>query len=169
MARFFLGTEWNPRVLTIDVKMVLYLIGATYLQLNILSGIEVQRSLLGGHVTLALKTYAVLFTWFLLEYLAGEEVHLYTYDLFAEKIGAKLLWGCLFFYPFFYCIGLHSLVSSPADVTPTQAVAIVVLYFSGWAITRGANMQKYFFKRYPDKKVRAYAAVASYRFYLPMH
>ena len=130
MARFFLGTERNPRVLTIDVKMVLYLIGATYLQLNILSGIEVQRSLLGGHVTLALKVYAVLFTWFLLEYLAGEEVHLYTYDLFAEKIGAKLLWGCLFFYPFFYCIGLHSLVSSPADVTPTQAVAIVVLYFS---------------------------------------
>jgi hypothetical protein len=40
-----------------------------------------------------------LWTWFLVEYLYHEHVHLYTYDLFAERLGFKLAWGCLFFYP----------------------------------------------------------------------
>jgi hypothetical protein len=30
-----------------------------------------------------------------------------------EKLGFKLCWGCLLFYPFFYCIGVWPLVAAP--------------------------------------------------------
>ncbi len=57
--------------------------------------------------------YAVMFTFFVAEYLNFEEVHLYTYDFFAERVGFKLGWGCLVFYPFFYCIGLWATAGAP--------------------------------------------------------
>ena len=47
-----------------------------------------------------------MLSFFVVEYLYHEHVHLYTYDLFAEKLGFKLIWGCLCFYPFFYPIGV---------------------------------------------------------------
>ena len=50
--------------------------------------------------------YLFLFSIFICEYLYFEFVHIYTYDIFCERIGFKLTWGCLCFYPFIYCIGL---------------------------------------------------------------
>ena len=46
------------------------------------------------------------------------QVHLYTYDLFRERVGGKLTWGCLCFYPWFYPIGvwpLAGLTSGPGE------------------------------------------------------
>ena len=140
----------RPPSTGVDVKMFLYLAGAVMLQLNLLSAVPMPQPLRAGSgaVSLAMQTYVGCFGWFLVEYLLGEQVHLYTYDLFAEKVGMKLTWGCLFFYPFFYCIGVHTLVSAPPtnDITPAAAVAVGALYLTGWFITRGANLQKYFFK-----------------------
>ncbi len=42
--------------------------------------------------------YVALFTWFVADYLVFERVHRYTYDLVAERIGFKLIWGCVAFY-----------------------------------------------------------------------
>lgn len=86
---------------------------------------------------------------FIIEYIYFENVHLFTYDLFAEKLGFKLIWGCLLFYPFFYPIGVWALVpSQPAygDLGPAAALLTILLFFSGWFLTRGANLQKYYFK-----------------------
>ncbi len=57
-------------------------------------------------------TYVLIFSWFIGEYLYFEKVHLFTYDIFAEKIGFKLVWGCLVFYPCFYTIGIYSIIYS---------------------------------------------------------
>ena len=117
-------------------------------------------------------TYTTLFLVFCVEYVYHEHVHLYTFDLFAEKvvtklfhciivifllwqIGFKLLWGCLFFYPMFYGIGTWSLIAPPTattDISPSQVAAIVVLYLSGWFLTRGANNQKHALKTSPQRK-----------------
>lgn len=77
-----------------------------------------------------------------------EVMHLYTYDIFAEKLGFKIAWGCLAWYPFFYCSGAWPAVIAPAqdDLQPITCVMIAVLYFVGWALTRGANLQKYVYK-----------------------
>lgn len=82
------------------------------------------------------------------------EVHLYTYDLFAEKIGFKLSWGCLVFYPFFYCIGAYPLVTLPVedDLSYAQCLLTLAVYFGGWMLTRGANMQKFYYRKYPENK-----------------
>jgi protein-S-isoprenylcysteine O-methyltransferase Ste14 len=94
----------------------------------------------------------VLILYFILDYLIFEEVHLFTYDLFAERIGFKLCWGCMVFYPYFYSIFLWATVDLPDPQTPVWLLAIYVLIFiSGWILARGANMQKYFFKRNPGR------------------
>ena len=86
--------------------------------------------------------------------MCGERVHLYTYDLFAEKIGFKLLWGCLVFYPFFYPIGVFAIANADSsnDISPPVAMAVIALFIFGWILTRGANMQKYFFRTNPSSK-----------------
>src|SRR5262249_22714283 len=97
--------------------------------------------------------YTALFTFFICEYLFFERVHLYTYDFFAERVGFKLGWGCFCFYPYFYGIGLWSVANLPNPHAPTALhVVAVVLFFAGWFFARGANMQKYFFKRDPSAK-----------------
>ena len=55
------------------------------------------------HLSAAVALYGGLLTYFVVDYLTFERVHLYTYDLFAERVGFKLGWGCLAFYPYFYC------------------------------------------------------------------
>jgi delta14-sterol reductase len=54
----------------------------------------------------------------------------------------------MFFYPFFYGIGVIPLASLlPAqDISVQSATCIVVLFFSGWILTRGANLQKFMFR-----------------------
>ena len=86
------GRPPSPEPTILDVKMVLYVIGAIVLELNVLSAVFYEPQVNGGSNSHALLLYAGLFTWFIVDYLWYEEVHLYTYDLFAEKIGFKLLW-----------------------------------------------------------------------------
>jgi delta14-sterol reductase len=98
--------------------------------------------------------HAGLFTFFLLDYLTFERVHLYTYDLFAERVGFKLGWGCLVFYPFFYCIGLWAIADRPDPHTPTALLIVyAAIFFAGWGLSRGANLQKFLFKTRPTAKL----------------
>jgi delta14-sterol reductase len=98
--------------------------------------------------------YAALFTFFIAEYLFFERVHLYTYDFFAESVGFKLGWGCLVFYPFFYCVGLWSVAERPDPGTPAPLLALyAIVFFSGWALSRGANLQKFLFKTAPGARL----------------
>jgi delta14-sterol reductase len=95
---------------------------------------------------------AALLTFFLIDYLIFEEIHLYTYDLFAERVGFKLGWGCLVFYPYFYSVFLWSTADLPDPHTPSWLLLIYVfIFFTGWILSRGANLQKYFFKKDPGK------------------
>jgi protein-S-isoprenylcysteine O-methyltransferase Ste14 len=140
---------WGGRI---DAKMWLYLTGATMLELNALSFTAHHWLLYGDQASPGIFISTALITYFIVEYLIFEEVHLYTYDLFAERVGFKIGWGCIVFYPYFYSIFLWSTVDLPDPQTPAWLLVIYVLiFFSGWILARGANMQKYFFKRYPQR------------------
>lgn len=155
-SRFFLGTWWNPRYYGIDIKMLLYNIGATGLLFNLLSCLSINCFREGGHgLSLPMFIYSLMLLWFLVDYVVFERVHLYTYDLFAEKIGFKLSWGCLVFYPFFYNIGAFPLVLAPRGserMTTFGAVAVAILFLTGWSITRLSNLQKFSFRVCPQRK-----------------
>ncbi|MEO7328731.1 MAG: ergosterol biosynthesis protein [Minicystis sp.] len=155
LADLYFGRLENPQWGggRIDAKMILYLVGAVQLELNIVSFTARHIVLHPDDPSPGVLLYAGLFTFFVTEYLSFERVHLYTYDFFAERVGFKLGWGCLVFYPFFYCIGLWSVAERPNPHTrPALLVAYGALFFAGWALSRGANLQKFHFKIDPEKK-----------------
>jgi len=154
LADFFLGRLENPQLWggRIDAKMWLYLIGAIMLQLNILSFVAHHHLLYGAEASTGIFLAAALLTFFIFDYLTFEEVHLYTYDLFAERVGFKLGWGCIAFYPFFYAIPFWATVAMPSGNSPTWLLVVAgIVFFGSWSLARGANMQKYFFKKDPTK------------------
>lgn len=155
LADLFLGRAANPQWLggRIDAKIWLYLIGATMLGLNLYSFAMHHAKAFPDGPSPGIALYVALFTFFLTEYLFFERVHLYTYDFFAERVGFKLGWGCLLFYPYFYGIGLWSVADLPNPHAPAAMLAAAaLLFFLGWSLARGANMQKYLFKRDPTAK-----------------
>jgi hypothetical protein len=152
LADLFLGRIANPQWLRgrVDAKMWLYMCGATMLGLNVLSFALHHWLAFPDRPSPGIALYTGLFGFFICEYLFFERVHLYTYDFFAERVGFKLGWGCLVFYPYFYSIGLWSTADLPNPHTSGTILALAAfLFFAGWCFARGANMQKYLFKRDP--------------------
>jgi len=155
-ADLYLGRVPNPQWLggRVDAKMLLYLVGAVMLELNVLSFAAHHVLLHPRDPSPGVLLHTVMFSYFLVEYLTFEEVHLYTYDFFAERVGFKLGWGCLVFYPFFYNVGLWSVAERPNPHTPSLWLAVaLVSFFGGWMLSRGANLQKFTFKTRPDQKL----------------
>jgi Ergosterol biosynthesis ERG4/ERG24 family len=154
-ADLYLGRLENPQWLggRLDAKMALYLIGAVMLALNVASSAVAHVLLHPKDPSPGVLLYAFMFVFFVAEYLNFEEVHLYTYDFFAERVGYKLGWGCLCFYPFFYGIGLWSVADRPNPHTPLPLLVLYgVVFFGGWALSRGANLQKFHFKTRPEHR-----------------
>jgi delta14-sterol reductase len=154
LADFYLGRAENLQMWggRIDAKMWLYLVGAIMLELNVLSFAAYHHFQFGAEASMGIYLAAGCLTWFVLDYLTFEEVHLYTYDLFAERVGFKLGWGCLAFYPYFYAVPLWATVSAaPRQMPAFQLVLFLLVFLLGWSLARGANMQKYTFKRYPER------------------
>lgn len=150
---YFLGRRANPSLAggRVDAKMYLYTVGAIVLELNLLSFAAHHILSHPADFSPGVILYVCLFTWFICEYLVFEHVHLYTYDLFAEQLGFKLVGGCLVFYPYFYGIGLWATADLPNPGSPVWYLVLsAFVFFSGWILARGANMQKYYFKRDPS-------------------
>lgn len=154
LADFFLGRAENPQLWggKVDAKMWLYLIGAILLELNVLSFATHHYLLYGAESNPGIFLATALLSYFVVDYITFEEVHLYTYDFFAENVGFKLGWGCIAFYPFFYSIPIWATASLPNPHTPNYLLVLyALLFFVSWSLARGANMQKYFFKKDPSK------------------
>ena len=154
LADFFFGRLANPQLWggRIDAKMWLYLAGAIMLEVNILSFAAHHFILYGTGASAGIYLATILLTFFIMDYLTFEEVHLYTYDFLAERVGFKLGWGCIAFYPYFYSVPLWSASDLPDAQTPTYLLVIFALiFFISWSLSRGANLQKYFFKKNPEK------------------
>jgi protein-S-isoprenylcysteine O-methyltransferase Ste14 len=154
LAGLYLG-RWENRQFfgaRVDAKMFLYLVGAAMLALNLLSFLAHHILIFGSSFSPGVLVYCILFFWFIVDYLVFENVHLYTYDIFAERVGFKLVWGCFTFYPYFYPVGLWVTARLPTPGTaPWLLVVFAVVFFGGWALARGANMQKYYFKTEPQR------------------
>ncbi len=154
-ADLFFGRLENPQLYggKVDAKMWLYLIGATMLALNVLSFSAFHYLKFGAAANPGIYLSTGLLMYFIIDYLTFEEVHLYTYDFFAERVGFKLGWGCIAFYPYFYSVPMWTTADLPDPQTPTWLLIVYALiFFTGWTLARGANMQKYYFKRDPKRK-----------------
>lgn len=151
LAHFYCGlSEYNPAgPWGVDVKMWLYLVGALQLQLNLLSAVyHAHAASAPAPLSPGLVAYAGCLSFFVVEYVFNEEVHTLTYDIFRERLGFKLIWGCVCFYPFFYVVGVWPLCrADAAPLSPAAAAGCCALFACGWLLTRGANAQKFACKR----------------------
>ncbi|HEY5230631.1 MAG TPA: DUF1295 domain-containing protein [Galbitalea sp.] len=135
----------------VDAKVWLYLVGAVMLQLNVLSLAAFHLANVQSFNPGFLLGCAML-TWFCFEYLIFERVHLWTYDFIAERVGFKLGFGCLAFYPYFYAVALWFTADLPNPHLPVWLTILFgALFLFGWVLTRGSNMQKYLFKTAPGR------------------
>jgi delta14-sterol reductase len=153
-ADFWFGRIKDPQIKDgfIDAKMWLYMIGATMLQLNVLS-FAYYHWFNAAVINPGFLLGACMLTWFIWDYNTFEKIHLWTYDFIAERVGFKLGFGCLAFYPYFYSVSLWFTAHLPNPGHPLWLTVIFgVVFWSGWMLARGANMQKFFFKTAPDKK-----------------
>ena len=155
---------WDGRALELsffnerfDVKMYLYVVGGTMLSLNALSGAAYHYGVFGEDYNPGVFLYAAFFTFYVLDYFIFERVQLYTYDLIHEHLGMKLIWGGLIIYGWLYILPLWGMAAYPSPGFSTGwtyvwLIGTAALFLAGWGISRGANMQKYTFKRWPDRK-----------------
>jgi hypothetical protein len=151
---FFNGRAKNPQLSifgrNLDFKMALYIVGIIQLELNILSAFMHHRLTHWTDPNPGITLYTFLFSFWVLDYCSWEHPHVYTYDLVAEYLGFKIVWGCLCFYPYFYAIGILS-TASKANPHPTSRTLVLsaTMFFAGWVLSRGANNQKWYFKMDP--------------------
>ena len=156
---FYLGRTqeysfFNERI---DVKMWFYVVGGTMLSLNSLSGMIWHHDQFPGQVNPGVYMYAAFFTFYVLDYFIFERVQLYTYDLIHENTGFKLFWGGLVIYGWLYILPLWALAAEPDPGFSDGwkylwLIGVPTLFLFGWGISRGANLQKYVFKRFPERK-----------------
>ena len=140
-----------------DIKMYFYVVGGTMLALNALSGAAYNYELFGENYNPGVFLYAAFFTFYILDYFVFERVQLYTYDLIHERLGFKMFWGGLVVYGWLFILPLWGMAAYPSPGfssawTYVWLIGTPVLFLFGWGISRGANMQKYTFKRWPDRK-----------------
>ncbi len=136
----------------VDAKMWFYLIGAVMLQLNVLS-FAAHHLATVDRVNPGFLLACAMLTWFVVDYLTFEKIHLWTYDFIAERVGFKLGFGCLAFYPYFYAVPLWFTADRPNPGRPVWLTVLFgALFLCGWALTRGANVQKYRFKTAPNRR-----------------
>ena len=140
-----------------DVKMYLYVVGGTMFALNALSGAVYHHERFGEDANPGVFLYAAFFTFYILDYFVFERVQLYTFDLIHEGLGFKLLWGGLIVYGWLFILPLWGMAAYPdpgfsPGWTNAWLIGTTALFLFGWGISRGANLQKYTFKRWPDRK-----------------
>ncbi len=159
-----LAELWTGRVREIslfkdrfDIKMWFYVVGGSMLSLNALSGAAYHYDRFGDNANPGVFLYAAFFTFYILDYFVFERVQLYTYDLIHERLGFMLFWGGLVIYGWLFILPLWGMAAHPdpgfsAPWTYVWLIGTPLLFLFGWSISRGANMQKYMFKRFPDRK-----------------
>ena len=162
--RGVIGDLWAGRVREIsffgsrfDVKMYFYVVGGSMLALNAMSGAAWHHQRFGGDSNPGVFLYAAFFTFYVLDYFVFERVQLYTYDLIHENLGFKLFWGGLIVYGWLFILPLWGMAAHPdPGFSPGWddfwLIGTAALFLFGWGISRGANLQKYTFKRWPERK-----------------
>ena len=140
-----------------DIKMYLYVVGGAMFALNALSGAAWHYERFGEDANPGVLLYAGFFAFYILDYFIFERVQLYTYDLIHERLGFKMLWGGLIVYGWLFILPLWGMAVYPdPGFSPAWTnfwlIGTTALFLFGWSISRGANLQKYTFKRWPDRK-----------------
>jgi delta14-sterol reductase len=158
---FYLGRVQEIRFFNdrLDLKMTFYVVGSTMLSINAMSGAawHYEQFSPTNQVNLGVFVYAAIFTFYVFDDHVFERVRLYTFDLIHERMGFKMFWGDNIAYGWLYILPLYGMAAYPDPGFSTAwtyvwIIGVSALFLVGWGIARGANIQKYTFKRWPERK-----------------
>ena len=140
----------------VDAKMFMYVFGGILLALNVLAAAAYHVGQFRDALNVGILLHAGMWVWFVADYFLFERVQLYTFDIIEEGVGFKLIVGCIVVYPCLYPVVLWGTAGLPAPEIDPQLTVLwlggaAVVFLAGWVITRGANLQKYVFKRWPER------------------
>eukprot|EP00898_Chlorokybus_atmophyticus_P007944 jgi/Chlat1/8150/Chrsp76S00609 len=145
-----IGVQLNPHFLGIDIKwsgIRPSMMGWLLMNLSVAAKQHAQY----GYITTSMVLYQLFTGWYILDYFWFEEYMTSTWDIIAEHYGYMLAFGYYVFIPFVFSIQAWWVLHHPqVEVSRLAAFALATLFITGYAVFRGANMQKHAFKK--DKK-----------------
>eukprot|EP00271_Cylindrocystis_brebissonii_P008920 TRINITY_DN23450_c0_g1_i1.p1 TRINITY_DN23450_c0_g1~~TRINITY_DN23450_c0_g1_i1.p1 ORF type:complete len:378 (-),score=41.65 TRINITY_DN23450_c0_g1_i1:320-1453(-) len=145
---WWLGVQLNPSVLGVDLKFFCLRPGMMgWLLINL--SVAAKQVAETGRLSLAMTLYQVFTAVYVLDYFWHEEYMTSTWDIIAEKFGFMLVMGDLVWIPFTFSLQAWYLLRHPVGLHVSTAVLIVFVFLLGYAVFRGANMQKHQFKKNP--------------------
>ena len=150
---YFMGTALNPRIGNLDLKLFCEARPGMIFWMLMNLSIAAKQYELHGTVTVPMLLVVGFQSIYLIDYFIHEEAVLTTWDIKHEKFGWMLCWGDLVWLPFTYTLQAQYLVNHTHDLPAWGIAAIVVLNLTGYAIFRGANIQKHYFRRNPNRAV----------------
>jgi protein-S-isoprenylcysteine O-methyltransferase Ste14 len=148
-----MGSSLNPRSGRFDHKLfcearpglILWVVGDL--------SIAAKQYELHGTVTTPMILVCLFHLWYIADYYLHEPAILTTWDIKHENFGFMLCCGDLLWVPFTYTFQAIYLVKHVHDLPWWATALICVLNFAGFAIFRGANIQKHRFKLDPTRPI----------------
>ena len=150
---FWLGTVLNPRIGTFDLKLFCEARPGLIAWIAIDLSFAAKQYDVHGFVTVPMILVCLFHAWYVADYFFHEEAILTTWDIRHENFGWMLCWGSLVWVPFTYTIQAFYLVDHAHDLPAWAIVGLVLLNFAGYAIFRGANLDKHRFRRDPTRPI----------------
>jgi protein-S-isoprenylcysteine O-methyltransferase Ste14 len=144
---YVVGAALNPRTRTFDWKFFCESRPGMILWVLIDLSFAAAQLARHGHVSNAMLLVCAFQLLYVSDYFVMEEAILTTWDIRHEPFGFMLCWGSLVWVPFTFSLQALYLVDHPHDLSAAHAVALVLLNLTGYAIFRGANLQKHRFRR----------------------
>ncbi|MCE7741463.1 MAG: hypothetical protein GOP50_03305 [Candidatus Heimdallarchaeota archaeon] len=146
------GSELNPTWWGVDLKMFAYqpsLIGLSIINWSFMFT-QLNNQ---GYILPQMWLYQAFWWFYLFTHYVFEEFMLSTWDIMSENFGLMLVWGDTVYVPFFYSIAGWFLISQELAFSVYVIVFLCVAYLLSIWIFRGANLQKYRFKKNPNTKI----------------
>lgn len=150
---YVVGAALNPRTRSLDWKFFCESRPGMILWVLIdvsLAAAQVERH---GALSNAMLLVCAFQLLYVADYFVMEEAILTTWDIRHEPFGFMLCWGSLVWVPFTFSLQALYLVDHAQDLPLLGVVGLLLLNLTGYAIFRGANLQKHKFRRSPDTTI----------------
>jgi delta14-sterol reductase len=150
---YFVGAALNPRTWRLDWKFFCESRPGMILWVLIDLSFAAAQWTRHGHVSNAMLLVCAFQILYVADYFVHEEAILTTWDIRHEPFGFMLCWGSLVWVPFTFSLQGLFLVDHPRELSWPAAAALVAFNLLGYAIFRGANLQKHKFRKLPATKI----------------
>lgn len=150
---YFVGAALNPRSGKLDWKFICESRPGMILWLLINFSFAAAQHAKFGFISNAMWLVCAFQLLYVADYFVHEEAILTTWDIRHEPFGFMLCWGSLVWVPFTFSLQGLYLADHPHQLSTAGAVLLVCFNLLGYAIFRGANLQKHKFRKLPETRI----------------